>query len=53
MIQDRQDDLTEYTEGHADLDRGQEALAEYAAALLLALPAEPADATGHSSADGA
>ncbi|MER7584319.1 hypothetical protein [Kitasatospora sp. NPDC097691] len=44
VIQDRQDDLTEYAEGHADLDRDQEALDEYAAVLLLALPAQPAAA---------
>jgi hypothetical protein len=44
VIQDRQDDLTEYAERHADLDRDQDALDEYAAVLLLALSAEPAAA---------
>ncbi|MFJ6661282.1 hypothetical protein ACIQNG_33795 [Streptomyces sp. NPDC091377] len=44
LIQDRQDDLTEYVDRHADLDRDQEALDEYAAVLLLALPVEPAEA---------
>lgn len=44
MIQDRQDDLTEYALGHADPDRDQDVLDEYAAILVLALPAEPASA---------
>ncbi|MFJ2780307.1 hypothetical protein [Kitasatospora sp. NPDC087315] len=44
LIQDRQDDLAEYADHHADLDRDQEALDEYAAVLLLALPVEPAEA---------
>ncbi|MFE3502959.1 hypothetical protein [Kitasatospora sp. NPDC059160] len=44
LIQDRQDDLTQYADHHSYLDRDQEALDEYAAVLLLALPVEPAEA---------
>ncbi|MFJ3841083.1 hypothetical protein ACWGHM_36720 [Streptomyces sp. NPDC054904] len=40
-IQDRQDDLTEYVERSGNIDSDQAALDEYAAVVLLSLPAEP------------